>query len=438
MIWILAGIIAFVLALVFKLSLLLYALYSIAAISLLSRWLSKTWAESLQAERDFGQLNAEIGDRIPVIITVKNTGSIPVLWLLVEDLLPKDAMIHKPPRLDVHGTRVAVTKINGGKEYKLFYQLECNRRGYYQIGPLVLETGDLFGLHRRFKVLSKPNYLLVLPKPVPLTGYDVASRRPIGEVTMTYRIFEDPTRIAGVREYQRGDSMNRINWKATARTGELQSKVYEPSTVIGATILVDFHRKSFPRKHEPFRSEIAITCAASIANTIYHMNQQIGLISNGRDAADRIRAEGWVGDSRTRAEANASAQMHATSHRLRPVTVETKRGVEQLQRIFEALARLEKTSGLDLARLISESADRLPRDATVIAILSQVSDVEVVALTALRSQGFAVSAIINCYGIEEFAKYSGPLIAAGIETRHLRDEESISEICRRQAVASAR
>ena len=436
--WVLAGIIGFILALVFKLSLLLYAIYALAAITFLSRWLSKAWVDSLSAERDCQQLTAEIGDKVPVVMTIQNNNAMPVMWMLVEDLVPKDAMVHKPPKIDIHGSRVAVVKLNGKAEYKMFYQIECNRRGYFQIGPLVVETGDLFGLHRRYKVLSHPCYILVLPKPVALTGYDVASRRPIGEVTMTYRIFEDPTRIAGVREYQRGDSMNRINWKATARTGELQSKVYEPSTVIGATLLVDFHRKAFPRTYEPFRSEIAITCAASIANTVYHMNQQIGLISNGRDAADRIRTEGWVGDSRTRNEAQASAEMHAESERLRPVIVETKRGVEQLQHIFEALARLEKTSGLDLARLVNEAADRLPRDATVIAILSQVTDVEVVALTTLRNQGYAVSAIINCYNVEEFAKNSGPLIAEGIETRHLKDEQSISEICEKQAVAGSR
>lgn len=436
--WILAALIGMVLALVFRMSLLLYAIYTIGGIVLLSRWLSKQWAEQLSAVRECPTVTAEIGDLVPVVITLTNEGSLPVLWLLVEDLLPRDAVIHQPPRLGVHGSRVAVTKLKGRGTHKMFYQLECNRRGYYQIGPLVLETGDLFGLHRRFKVLSKPSYLMVLPKPVPLTGYDVASRRPIGEVTMTYRIFEDPTRISGVREYQRGDSLNRINWKATARTGELQSKVYEPSTVIGATLLLDFHRQAFPRRHEPYRSEIAITCAASIANTIYHMNQQIGLVSNGRDAVDRIRSEGWVGDSRTREQAQASAEMHDHSNRLRPVIVETRRGVEQLQRIFEALARLEKTSGLDLGRLVAEAADRIPRDATVIAILSQVSDVEIVALSALRKQGYAVSAIINCHDVEQFARSSGPLISAGIETRHLRDEESISEICRKQAVAGAR
>ena len=72
-------------------------------------------------------------------------------------------------------------------------------RGYYQVGPLVLETGDLFGLHRRFRIVTEPVYIMVYPKVVPLPGYDLASRRPIGEIRLTHRLFEDPTRIAGVR-----------------------------------------------------------------------------------------------------------------------------------------------------------------------------------------------------------------------------------------------
>ena len=68
----------------------------------------------------------------------------------------------------------------------------------------MLETGDLFGLHRRYRVSTEPHFLLVYPKVVPLEGYDIASRRPIGEVRLTHRLFEDPTRIAGVRAVSGG------------------------------------------------------------------------------------------------------------------------------------------------------------------------------------------------------------------------------------------
>ena len=46
----------------------------------------------------------------------------------------------------------------------IFYQLACNQRGYYQIGPLVLETGDVFGLHRRYRLLTAPHFVLVYPE----------------------------------------------------------------------------------------------------------------------------------------------------------------------------------------------------------------------------------------------------------------------------------
>jgi len=72
-------------------------------------------------------------------------------------------------------------------------------RGYYQLGPLLLETGDVFGLHRRFRVATEPHFALVLPKVLPLQGYNLASRRPIGEIRVVHRLFEDPTRLASIR-----------------------------------------------------------------------------------------------------------------------------------------------------------------------------------------------------------------------------------------------
>ena len=40
--------------------------------------------------------------------------------------------------------------------------------------------GDLFGLHRRYRVLTAPHFLLVYPQVMLLEGFDVASRRPCG------------------------------------------------------------------------------------------------------------------------------------------------------------------------------------------------------------------------------------------------------------------
>lgn len=434
MIWYGVALLLLILSWLFQLSLLSYAMYVLLAVLTLSRYLARTWTENLHAQRVCNQHQAEIGETISVLLTVENTGSLPVAWMLIEDLLPREALMFHPPRLAVQGTRLLLAMLAPRQTKQLAYELTCNRRGYYQIGPLLMETGDLFGLHRRHRVMAEPQFLLVLPKVIPLAGYEIASRRPIGEVKMTYRLYEDPTRIAGVRRYEAGDAFNRVHWRATARTGVLHSKVYEPSTVAGATLLLDFHTAAHDPKHEPFRSELAITAAASIANAVYLMGQQIGLITNGRDAADRIRTEGWSYDLKTRSTARNSAGMQATSDRLRPVIVETRRGPEQLFRLFQTLARLELTDGLPLPALLSETEGRIPRDATIIAIVPNTSLETTLTLVSLKRRGYTVTALLNIYEDLDFADAAVPLLAVGIQTRHLKDEASIGEICRSLAL----
>ena len=118
--------------------------------------------------------------------------------------MPRDAIAPPLPRLQVIGSRLQLLMFPSRARRTLYYQLQFKHRGYYQIGPLMLETGDLFGLHRRYRMLTEPHFVLVYPDIVPLEGYDLASRRPIGEVRMAHRLFEDPTRIAGVRPYEAG------------------------------------------------------------------------------------------------------------------------------------------------------------------------------------------------------------------------------------------
>ncbi len=432
--WIIATILLTVLAMILNISLLAYAIYSLLAILLISRWVTRQWVVSVTAERVCPSQSARIGAEIPVLIKLRHIGRWPITWLLIEDLIEPRALAFRPPALAVSGRRLAVMKLKPGEQQQVLYQLTCSRRGYFQIGPLVLETGDLFGLNRRFRVLTEPVFLLVYPQAIAIPSYDIASRRPIGEVILTHRLFEDPTRISGVRQYQMGDPLSRVHWRATARTGKLQSKTYEPSTLAGATIVVDFHRDSFPRQHEPVRSELAITAAASVANALHEMGQQIGLVSNGRDAVDRIRTEGWRGDRRTRREAQQSAQMKSQSDRLQPVIVPTRKSAEQMTHLLEALARLEKTDGLSLSQLLIESAPRIPRDATVLVILSTITLENAVALGGLRRQGFSVEVIVNCFSDEEFLTVSGPLLGEGIHARHLKDEQSIIAICEKQLI----
>ncbi|GIW92849.1 MAG: membrane protein [Pirellulaceae bacterium] len=423
-------------AVLFRAGLLAYALYTLVGVLLAGRWLARHASRSITAQRQCSALEAEIGDVVSVEVRLNNKSAIPIPWALVEDLLPQRALVHTPPSLELAGRRTMLVSLPGRSARTLRYQLKANRRGYYQIGPAVVETGDVFGLHRRYHLLSRPHFLTVYPKIVPIEGYDIASRRPVGEVRLAHRLFEDVTRLAGVRDYRPGDRFNTIHWPATARTGSLQTKVFEPSCVAGATLVLDFHQDGYDKRYEPYRSELAVTAAASLAHVLYEWNQQVGLVTNGRDAADRIRWEGWSYDLRSRDAAIEQGSMLPRSERLRPLVIPTARGPEVLRSIRDALARLELTDGLRLHELLLETHARLPRDAAVIVLVAKLDAASTIALGNLVRQGYAVTVLVSIYEEADYAEVAGPLIAEGVNVRQLRNEESITRLCHEAVLAT--
>jgi uncharacterized protein (DUF58 family) len=429
--WYVGAVLILLAALILESGLLAYAMYVLLALLVGSRLLARTWSAGLEAERECDLKTAEVGDVLGVTVTVHNKNALPIPWVLLEDMLPARALLDNRSRLRVRKKRVKIAMLMGHGDLTMRYEVEFKMRGYYQIGPLVLETGDLFGLHRRYLVGTEPHFVLVYPKVIPLEGYELASRRPLGEVRLTHRLFEDPTRIAGVRLYEVGDPLNRVHWRATARTGVLHSKAYEPSCIAGASILLDFHKAGYPESREPDRSDLAVTTAASLAHTLYQLGEQVGLVSNGRDAADRIRTEGWAHDYRTRKAALQSATGDE-SDRMQPLVVPARRGIEQFQRILETLARVELNDGLSLRELVDEAGNRLPRNATVIAILGQVSLETAVVLGSLRRQGYAVTAVLVQFREEAGEEGHARLAAEGIDVRRVSDEASVSLLCQRQ------
>ena len=432
------------LAFVLQAGLIAFAGYVLLGVYLLSRYLAKAWIGQLEATRTVDATPREVGETVKVVVKLENTGRLPIGWLLVEDMLPEYALRQKPPRLTIKGRRIAVVLIGAGQTKTVKYKITFAMRGYYQLGPTFAETGDVFGLHRRHRILSDPAFVLVFPKILPLLQYEVASKRPIGEVRLANRLFEDPTRTSGVRPYVVGDPLQRVHWRATARTGELHCRVYEPTSLAGATLLVDFHSAGFPKRGEPYRSELAITTACAIACAVSMLNQQVGLASNGRDTAARIREEAsdradLTSDVagrgfETRHEARAKYEAIGQDPTLRPVVVDTRRGIDQFGKIREALARLELTDGMTFAGLILDAGPRIPKDATAVAILPQVSVETSVALGQLRRQGYGITAILIGIADEDKPVSLGRLAAEGIrDIRFVQSEDDLLNLGERAA-----
>ena len=106
------------------------------------------------------------------------------------------------------------------------------------------------------------------------------------------------------------------------------------------------------------------------------MGQPIGLITNGRDAADRIRRRDEIAGEHGRiadqSRGHPSDGRDARGRRPAPsADCPGGRGPESFTRIRETLARVELSDGLTFDRLLIEAEPRLPRDATVVAVLGE-------------------------------------------------------------------
>lgn len=443
--WVIGLVLILGLALSLQAGLVAFAAYVILGVYFLSRYLAKDWITSVTAERSLETQPREVGDQGEVIVRITNSGRWPIPWVLVEDLLPARSIRKPNPALVLSGSRLRVLFLKAGQTKLIKYTITFARRGYFAIGPMTTETGDVFGLHRRHRVLTEPKFVMVYPKLLPIARFDFASTRPIGEIRLANRLFEDPTRTAGVRPYQMGDPLQRIHWRATARTGELHSRVFEPTSLAGASVLIDFHKDGYPGRGEPYRSELAITAATAISYAVSILNQQIGLASNGRDAVDRIREETIAAQGHpsteeyaTRLAAREGFELLEDDDRLRPVVVETRRGIDQFQKIRESLARLELTDGMTFDRLVFEMLPRLPRDATVICLLPRVPIETSLALGHLRRQGFAVSVLLIGLaddGSDARVVAAGRLLAEGIrDVRFINSELEVSSLGDRSAM----
>ena len=307
------------------------------------------------------------------------------------------------------------------------YSVQALRRGYYQLGPTLLETGDLLGLHRSFRIANQPEYITVLPKLFVMEGVQIGSRRPMGEMKSEDRVLEDPTLMAGLRRYEAGDPMNRIHWKATARTGVLHTRVFEPTCIQGAMMIVDMHESTNPSKNEPVRTDLAVTAAASIGHWLFMQGEPFGLISNGRDAAERVRELNKRLQYSDRREATEGIEMRARSDRLRPIVMGANRTPEHFAELHRTLARLERTDGLKLHELIGETSSRIPKLLSLIVIGQKFETEGVMSLAMLRRRGFQITVVLNCPS-EDYLDAAGPMIAERIAVISLENEESLKRV----------
>src|SRR5262249_16314124 len=183
-----------------------------------ARYWNRHCLDAVEYTRTLGEHRIFPGESAPLTLHVANRKLLPLPFLEVEDEIPEGLETrlgrrHVTSRPKVHALANSASLL-WWERVSWPYELSSRRRGFYRIGPAHLRSGDVFGFFRREEAVETWDYLIVYPRVVPLERLGIPSRQLFGERKSPQRIFEDPSRTVGVRDYTREDSLKRIHWKA--------------------------------------------------------------------------------------------------------------------------------------------------------------------------------------------------------------------------------
>jgi uncharacterized protein (DUF58 family) len=162
---------------------------------------------------------------IPLGITIKNTRKKMPAFLI---------------RVQVGDSTVFFPFIDGARQETKYVTASFDRRGKYEIKGIRLSSVFPFNFFVRFRYLPQQFPFIVFPelKKEDLPESNEREKRMRGERTSDKIGHESD--IVSIRQYAYGDPLKYINWKATAKTGELKTK--ELSVLSSQPVLIHFDR----------------------------------------------------------------------------------------------------------------------------------------------------------------------------------------------------
>lgn len=407
----------FLLAALLRIDTYFSLVYLLAAVYLLGRAWSRQSMRQLLTERRLIN-RAFPGEQIQVELRVSNEGWLPVPWVEMHDSLPVDLI--SPPYY-----RRVIT-LMPHQEQTFEYTLSCNKRGYYVIGPMIWRTGDLLGFTPQEAGHQQSEYIIVYPRVVSLESLGLPTRSPLAQLPAPAPLFEDPTRVTGVREYQVGDSPRRIHWTASASAGQLLVKRYQPAIARETMIFLDLNQASYSIQRMVAASELAIVTAASLANHIVlREGLAVGLTTQGIDPLqeERIRTL-CLPPRRERAHLMGILEILARveTYGQRPETKSPSEKVSPTDKPRQPMPA--EGEDLDLIDLVRRDSTQLSWGGTAILITGQETPELYDALLYLRQQGLAVALILVMPAPPD-PEGRAHAAALGLRVHHVWREEEI-------------
>ncbi|HOG46929.1 MAG TPA: DUF58 domain-containing protein [Anaerolineae bacterium] len=327
-------------------------------------WGANRWAlHGVEYRRRLSERRAFAGETLTLELSVANRKLLPLSWLRIEDECPLELTVLDaellPSPQPTTGYLTSLLSMRWFEQVRWRLRLRGDSRGYYQLGPAHLTSGDLFGLFHREATAEGRDTLIVYPRIYGMEALGLPAKEPFGDSRAAQQMLEDPSCTVGIRDYGAGDPLRRVHWKATARRQQLQVRVFEPTTHL--QLLICLNVATLPNAWQgsiPELLEQAVSVAGSLASFGAEHKYEVGLVANGC----------WP----------LSDQ---------PLRVLPGRSPYQLAYVLEALAAVSPMPTGRLADLLLKTSARLPWGATLAVVTAVVDDDLIEAMERLHAAG---------------------------------------------------
>lgn len=264
---------------------------------------NRFWARGLKASLTFSRSHISEGECVLLTETITNAKTLPLPVLHVKFQMGKHLVFTSASNFKItdQNYRSDIFSCMPWQEIRRNLEISCQKRGYYTVSQVQLVTYDLFFSGRMAASLPANACLYVFPREIPIEKFSLPFSCLCGQFPALNSLTADPFEIQSVRPYQSCDPYRFVNWKATARTGELKVNVYAPTSSLQVMFLLDTDCGGI-WKDEALTEESLRLCG-SYSRLLISRGIPVSVVSNGTDCLTGQKAciEAGAGKNHTEA-----------------------------------------------------------------------------------------------------------------------------------------
>lgn len=252
---------------------------------------NRMWDERLRIDISFKDSYINVGDNSSLIEVINNDKYLPLPVLHVKFSTAKSFEFDNNDNATITDCyhRNDAFSVMANQKLTRKFTFKATKRGTFFIQGATVTAKDFFMTKTFANTLECNNVLYVFPRKIDTPEFDAYLNTVMGEIEAKKGLLEDPYTFRGIREYDVRDNMSKINWKASARSGELMVNQYGYSWEPKIKIVLNLDTNMMVSSE--YITELSIELASSIAAEFLDNGISVGLASNGLDMNKQLLGE---------------------------------------------------------------------------------------------------------------------------------------------------